>query len=263
MPCLRCGETRKESSLHTFRRTIDGFSFVAEAEVDACARCRDVQVPVALLVAFERAVAADLARRGPVSGDTFRFLRKAIPLQPVEVSRLLGVPLETVNRWEAGRRSIDLAPWLVVATIALEAFEGPSPMFARIRALRETPSPQRVVELRRDARRTLRDVLDLLAGPVVLTDLDIADALGAPAAVLRTRLGELARAGLVERTEVDAAGAGRWEPREPDASRLVQRARDAGIDVDAVLPAAEPDSGHGPRLARTERVVAMTWRATS
>src|SRR5690349_17652022 len=119
MTCIRCGESETTPAVHTFRRTIGGCSFTAKAEVTACAACGEVDVPVSAIVAFDRAVAEDLARRGPVSGESFRFIRKAIPLQPIELARMLGVTIETVNRWEAGRRDMDLAAWLVVATIAL------------------------------------------------------------------------------------------------------------------------------------------------
>lgn len=138
MTCARCGESEKNRAGHKFQRTIAGCTFVATVEVDACAGCRDVDVPVALMLAFDRAVAIDLATRGPASGETFRFIRKAASLQPIELARLLGVPLDTVTRWDSARGEIDLPSWLVVATIALEALDCPTPIVERIRLLRRS-----------------------------------------------------------------------------------------------------------------------------
>lgn len=264
MTCIRCGETKKRSALHPFRRTIARCTFSAEATVEACAKCGEVEVPVALMVAFDRAVAADLARRGPASCESFRFIRKAIPLQPGEVSRLLDVPIDVVNRWDAGQRDVDLPSWLVVATIALETFDVPSPVLPRIGALREPTPSERVVGLERAVARTLAHVLAMLDGPIVMTDVDIADALGVALAPMRAGLSELAAAGLLEKKELLASGAIRWEPREP-GPRVLGDARLLGIDIDAPLPKSgpvplrrAPISSAGP-----DRVVPLTWRASS
>ena len=133
--------------MHSFRRTIEGCTFVAEAEVDGCTSCDDVVVPVALVLAFERAVAVDLARRGPVTGATFRLVRKAIPLSPAEVARMLGASVDAVSRWESGRRAVDLPSWLVVATIALETLDELSPLLPRLRALRDATRNERVLTI--------------------------------------------------------------------------------------------------------------------
>lgn len=244
MTCVRCGETGTERAVHTFRRTIAGCAFTAEVAVDCCASCRHVHVPARLLLAFDRAVAVDLARGGPVSGETFRFIRKSIPLQPIEVSRVLSVPLETVSRWEAGRRAIDLASWLVIATIALETAEGPSPLLPRLHALRGPIRSERAVAIDAPPPRTMREVLELACGPVVMTDSDVAEALDVDACAVREGLEALAAAGLVYKKEVHPSGAIRWESSERDALALQERARAAGLDVDAPLRAtsAEPSA---------------------
>jgi transcriptional regulator with XRE-family HTH domain len=148
MTCIRCGEPGKKThGVHTFRRTIDGCSFVADVKVEVCSSCEEPSIPVAATLAFDRAIAIDLARRGPVTGNSFRFIRKAAGLQPVDLSRLLGVTLETVNRWEAGRREIDLSSWLVTSAIALETFGISLPMHGRIEALRGKHVEERRLDL--------------------------------------------------------------------------------------------------------------------
>src|SRR5690606_18665836 len=130
----RCGETKRTSATHTFRRTVAGTTFTAETTVDACARCGEPNVPVALVIAFERAVAAELARRGPISGETFRWIRKAAALERMDMSQLLGVSIETIASWEEERRPMDVAAWTVIASLALDAIEGPRPLRARMKA---------------------------------------------------------------------------------------------------------------------------------
>lgn len=264
MTCVRCGETKKERAVHTFRRTIAGCAFGAEIAVDACTRCGHTHVPLSLLLAFDRAVAADLARRGPVSGETFRFIRKAIPLQPIEVSRMLSVSLDTVSRWEANRREIDLPSWLVIATVALDTFEGPSPLLPRLDALRGPVRSERIVAVAQQTKRTLREVLELASGPVVLTDVDIAEALDVSPTAVRTRFEELSAAGLVYKKEVHPSGAIRWEPSRGDAATLEGLAHAAGVDLDVGLPpgaAVAPDPG--PTSPPGDRVVPMSWRAST
>lgn len=237
MSCLRCGETARRRIVHSFRRTIEGCAFVAEVEVDGCTSCDDVIVPVPLLLAFEKAIAIDLARRGPATGETFRFIRKAVPLSPAEVARMLGASIDTVSRWESGRRAIDLPSWLVVATIALETFDQPSPLLGRLRAIRDAHKSERVLAIEAaPIRRTLREALALLSGPVLLTDADIADALGVAPEVLRDAFEALSAATqLVAKREVQSSGAIRWVPCGESGVLLAQRARDAGFDVDRAL----------------------------
>src|SRR4051812_47544236 len=123
MAC-RCGASNRSNKAHTFRRTIGGCTFTAEVVVDACASCGEPNVPVFLIIAFERAVAVELARRGPISGETFRWIRKAAALERIDVAQLLGVSVEAIAAWEEERRPPDVAAWTVVASIALDAIDG-------------------------------------------------------------------------------------------------------------------------------------------
>src|SRR4051812_31333367 len=112
MPC-RCGEDKRSDRAHTFRRTVAGCTFTAEVMVDACAGCGGPNVPAALVIAFERALAIELARRGPISGETFRWIRKAAALERTDLAQLLGVNVETIASWEEERRPTDIAAWTV------------------------------------------------------------------------------------------------------------------------------------------------------
>ena len=262
MTCVRCGEKRMARTLHTLRRTIAGCAFVADVGVDACTRCRHLHVPASVLLAFDRGIAAELARHGPVSGVTFRFIRRAIPLQPIEVSRMLSVPLETITRWELGRRAIDRASWLVVATVALEDFERPAPLLPRIDALRDPVRSECIVGVEGpQPGRTLREVLALATGPVASTDTDIAETLDVSPAAVRGLFEQLAAAGLVRKAEVHASGAIRWEPCATRGTSLEEDACAIGMDLDATLPPQPPPPPSPP--PREERPAPSSSRAAT
>ncbi len=258
MTC-RCGESQRTQTTHSFRRTVAGTTFTAEAPVDACARCGEPNVPAALVIAFEREVAAELARRGPVSGETFRWIRKAASLERMELAQLVGVPVETIASWEEERRAPDVAAWTVVAAIALDAVEGPRPMRTRLKARRQKSAAPPTAQLRigSAAAGTLRKVLELLTARAS-TDAEIADALDLDCAPLEARLRDLAAAGVVQSSPVGTNGGEdplRWDVLTRDREALDRAASDAGIDLDALLPRAKRDPSR-PSSPR-ERVASM------
>ncbi len=264
MTC-RCGESQRTQATHSFRRTVAGTTFTAEASVDACARCGEANVPAALVIAFEREVAAELARRGPVSGETFRWIRKAASLERMELAQLLGLPVETIASWEEERRAPDVAAWTVVAAIALDAVEGPRPMRARLRARRKVglASSTAQLEIGSAAAGTLRKVLELLAMAKTSNDADLAEALDLDVTALRARLRDLAAAGLLQGTSLDSGAEDepmRWVATTRDHGALYRAAEETGVDLDALLPKAKrPD----PRSASRDRVSPLNGRASS
>jgi DNA-binding transcriptional regulator YiaG len=265
MTC-RCGESQRTQALHSFRRTVAGTTFTAEASVDACARCAEPTVPAALVIAFERALAAELARRGPISGETFRWIRKAASIERMDFAHLVGIPVETIASWEEERRAPDVAAWTIVASMALDAIEGPRPMRTRLKARpRGGPAPQTArLELGSSAPGTLAKVLEILSRPMAFTDADIADSLDVDCAALRARLRSLASLGLVQSPTSNGADEDgvHWELVTRDRSAVVRTASDAGVDLDAMLPRAKrPDAAKtsSPR----ERTASVNWRASS
>jgi DNA-binding transcriptional regulator YiaG len=147
MGCWKCAEPTTSRVKHILRRTFAKSTFSAEVDVDACARCGEVLVPATALLAFERAVAIDLARRGPVDGQTFRWIRRHTGISVAELSAAIGRSLETIGSWEEGRRHVVRSAWLVLTTLALELLEAPSGLHERIVALATPHIGQRAVEL--------------------------------------------------------------------------------------------------------------------
>jgi transcriptional regulator with XRE-family HTH domain len=239
MTC-RCGEIERKQLVHPFRRTVAGTTFTATAMVDACASCSEPRVPVASTVAFERAVAVDLARFGPISGETFRWIRKAAGLERMEVAQILGLAPETIAGWEEERRSIEIASWTLVATLVLDAIEGPRALRARLRARRRFAARPPLVHLAIDdlPPRTLTGVLGALVRPSATADGDLADELDIDPAALRGRLCALEELGLVRRSPMNmhSPDEAAWEATSADLEELISRARGGGLDVDAPLP---------------------------
>jgi DNA-binding XRE family transcriptional regulator len=213
-------------------------------------------------MAFERAVAAELARHGPVSGETFRWIRKAAALERMELARLLGVAPETIAGWEEERRPVDLATWTLVAAMVLDALEGPRPLRARLKARSGAAAREAMTEIKieRVSCGTVANVLYLLSGPIAFTDSDIADALDVDLRSLRGRLRDLALLGLVESAGTGDDGPQRWDPISRDRATLLRAAIDAGVDVDATIARA-----HAPEMKRpvAKRVSPVTWRGAS
>ncbi|MCC7074394.1 MAG: helix-turn-helix domain-containing protein [Deltaproteobacteria bacterium] len=72
------------------------------------------------LVAAELSIAAAIAAEGPVLGETFSWMRRAVGLQAKHLAELLDVRPESVSRWERGERPMDRAAWLLLAKLVLD-----------------------------------------------------------------------------------------------------------------------------------------------
>ncbi len=268
MAC-RCGEDKRFDRAHTFKRTVAGCTFTAEVLVDACAGCEEPNVPAALVIAFERALAIELARRGPITGETFRWIRKAAAIERVDLAHFLGVSPEVIASWEEERRAPDVAAWTIVAAIALDTMEGPRPLRTRIRARRRTaPVPERNAALSEprslvvDPRATgsISRILELLASTVALTEVDVADTFDIDCASLRARLRELCQLGLIVSVDSPNMDVVRWVATSRDWRALVETAARAGVDVDAPLPRAKRSVDARSNGSRS-RVSPAAWRS--
>jgi hypothetical protein len=76
--------------------------------------------PAAVRLANLRA-ASTLCQWGLISGDIFAFERAAIQLQQSDVATILGVPLSTVEEWEADETPIPRLAWQEIASRVCKA----------------------------------------------------------------------------------------------------------------------------------------------
>jgi DNA-binding transcriptional regulator YiaG len=95
-------------------------------------------VPPSIIIGFERAIAAELARHGPITDETFRWIRKAAGLERGDLAKLLGVTTDIIAGWESERRPVDRPAWLLVALMVLDVVEGPAAVRGRLSATQRT-----------------------------------------------------------------------------------------------------------------------------
>lgn len=101
------------------RRKIAGRTYSIEVPVRVADDGEQV-VDGEVAVAADLAIAAAIASDGPVAGETFSWMRRAVGLQAKVLAELLDVRPESVSRWERGERPMDRAAWLLLADLILE-----------------------------------------------------------------------------------------------------------------------------------------------
>lgn len=127
MKCVQCGhnglkETTTTHEVHVGEHVVRG---ILPAEV--CPKCKEVYVSGDAMERMELQVAANIARSGNVSGDSFRFMRKALGLQAKDMLEVIGTPPETISRWEKGVRDVDRFAWIALAMMVLDKAEERAP----------------------------------------------------------------------------------------------------------------------------------------
>ena len=136
--CTGCGTKAKRfrKAKREQRYQVGETTYHASVSMRQCPKCGEGYVEGQELKAAELAVAAEVARRGPAAGFSFRFMRKVLGIRGNEMAELLGVRPETVSRWEQGRGDVDRSAWTVLSSIVIEEREGRRALRARLEALR-------------------------------------------------------------------------------------------------------------------------------
>ena len=123
--------------------TVGLTKFTAKVPAFSCRRCRSVFMPGHALERVDIEIAGVLAERGPASGLTFRFMRKALGLRASVIASLMDVSAETISRWETSQRPVDVKAWVTLGTIVLERLGRTSSTLDRLttlkKGLRELP----------------------------------------------------------------------------------------------------------------------------
>lgn len=113
-------------------RAVAGITFTASLPAWRCTDCGDVTVDDHVVAAFVRAIAIDIAQRGPTNGVTFRFLRARLLLSSGELASVLEIPPSALRRWEEGGDTVERIAWLVVAGLVLESVDAGASTSMRI-----------------------------------------------------------------------------------------------------------------------------------
>ena len=128
-------------------RLVSGTCFVVRTAALTCKSCRAVFMAGESLERVDLAIGATLALTGPVSGDSFRFMRKALGLRGSELASLLSVTGETVSRWENGQRPVDLMAWILVGGLVLERGGRPTATAERLQSAKTPAALPKTVRL--------------------------------------------------------------------------------------------------------------------
>lgn len=138
MKCVTCAVAMTKGR-ETFRRTLAGIKIEIEMPVQRCRKCGATIVLGEAAAAGELAIAASFAAKGQASGETLRYMRKALGMSGVDLAEMLDVPPETLSRWENSQRPVDRFAWLVVGNLVLEHVDLPVSMKDRLKALQTKP----------------------------------------------------------------------------------------------------------------------------
>jgi DNA-binding transcriptional regulator YiaG len=125
--------------------------FKGDLDAQCCAACGETLVDQATLEQFELRIAYLLARAGEVTGESFRFMRKTLGLSGRAIGEELGVPAETISRWERGEehggRPVDRFAWLALASLVEDKIAGRTAARSLLRAMRERPGLAKTVRV--------------------------------------------------------------------------------------------------------------------
>lgn len=139
--CAKCKHEGLETKDAELVRTVAGREFKAVVPSQICPQCGETYDDLGELARFDLSVAGELAREGPVSGESLRFMRKAVGLPAAELADLLGVTPEPVSRWEHGKLAFDRRTFALVGMLVLDRREGRSATADLLRDLgRERPA---------------------------------------------------------------------------------------------------------------------------
>lgn len=154
-PHCRCGvqRTKKEQA-----RAVAGTTFIVSTPAFSCRSCSALFVLGEALQRADIEVAAVLARKGPVNGETLRFMRKALGLRGFALAALLDLTGETVSRWETGQRPVDPRVWVLVGSLVLERAGVEPDTMKRLVALSKRPRLPKTIRLNLPERGTAREV---------------------------------------------------------------------------------------------------------
>jgi DNA-binding transcriptional regulator YiaG len=109
----------------------------------------------------ELAIATALALEGPVHGEAFKFMRKAMGMPATELGELLGVAAETISRWETGAREVDRGAWLALGSLVLERKGMPAAAHVRMERLAQGFDGGKVTSVAEVTRRLLESLPQL------------------------------------------------------------------------------------------------------
>jgi hypothetical protein len=121
--CGRCGRERLVNTSLDESREVCGHVFTATFPATRCAACKQIVIQGHDMKLFELRIACELAKAGPRTAASFRYLREAVGIPPGGIAELLDVPEEFVDYWERGDWPVDPRAHAVVRSLVLAKYE--------------------------------------------------------------------------------------------------------------------------------------------
>jgi putative zinc finger/helix-turn-helix YgiT family protein len=146
--CWKCGNATLTASTFQAERKIGGQVFVAELPAEVCTTCGERTIGGPDLLAFDEAVAGELARGGASTPDALKFLRKSMALTAAELGELLELRPETISRIENGKMPADRRTVALLGALTLDHLAGRTETADRLRALAHPHKGRRRVEVK-------------------------------------------------------------------------------------------------------------------
>ena len=128
MKCVQCDHEGLQATTTNHDVRIGDRKIQVAVAATKCPKCSEVYVNGGTMERAEMLVAEHVARSGAVSGETFRFMRKALGLQAKALGALIGTPAETISRWETEARGTDRFAWIALAGMVIDAAEERAPI---------------------------------------------------------------------------------------------------------------------------------------
>ncbi len=136
--CPVCSQGQLESGTVELERMVAGKGFTAKAKAQLCPQCGENFVADEVLEAFELAIASKLAL-GPADGAGFKFMRRVLGLRGRDLGQLLQVSLETISRWETGKRAVDHRGFALLGILVRERTAGKNDIMSHLERLTQAP----------------------------------------------------------------------------------------------------------------------------
>ena len=138
--CASCGKANLRAVRREHTHTVGSQQFSAEIEVLECPNCGNRELTAEQMKTLERMAALHIAQHGPVSGKTFRYMRRTAGIPAKEVAEAVGVAPETVSRWENGERDVDRSAWIGLALLVRDELLGATAFRSFLASLQEKPA---------------------------------------------------------------------------------------------------------------------------
>ena len=151
--CTRCDRERVVAITLDDSMEVCGHTFTANLPAEKCEACGQIAIQGHDMKLFELRIAVELAKAGLRSGECFKYLRKALGLDPAGLADLLDVPEDFVGYWEKGEWPVDPRAHAVLCSFVLGKFEQRPSSLDCLAVLRQ---PRK---LARKVRLTLIDAL--------------------------------------------------------------------------------------------------------